>query len=117
MIEFSQPVVPDGEDIDAEPGDILDLLAVMVFDYHLIHVGTAADVLKALFHGIDHRILAPLIRELIRSDSDDQPVAQFLRSFQKADVPLVEQVKNPVGYNSLHFLLRPFCLLSRDSSF
>jgi hypothetical protein len=97
VVELAQPVGTDREDVDVVPLDVVDLLALVLLDDHLIGEAALLDILDPVHEALLDVQLAAGVVEVLGGDGDDQVVAEGAGAFEEASVPVMEQVECSVG--------------------
>jgi len=97
VVELAQPVRADREDVDAQPLDVVDLLALVLLDDHFVDQSGGFDIADALERALPDVHLAAAVVVLLGRDPDDQVITKCLCAFQQPQVTFVEQVEGAVG--------------------
>ena len=97
VVELAQPVRADREDVDLVLLDVVDLLAFVLLDDHLVGEAAVLHVLDAIHQALLDVQLAAGVVEVLGRDRDDQVVTQGAGALEEASVPVVEQVERSVG--------------------
>ena len=96
VVEISFPVRAYREDIDIVSLDIINLLALVLFNDHLVGIPRILDSLDPFHHTVPCVELSALHVEVVRGHADNQIVPEFFRPSEKIDVTLMQDIKSAV---------------------
>ena len=113
IVEAARPVGSHGEDVDAQPFDIVELLSLRLLYDDFIREACLLDVLNPGHQRIHYIQLPSGLVVGFRGHPHYQIIPQGFRPFQQAVMPLVKEVECPVR-NHLCHTASPSAFLSDD---
>ena len=108
VIELAFPIRTYRKDIDVVFLNVINLLADIVLDNHLVGKARCAYSLDTFQHVVADIQLSALAVEIVVGNPDNQVVAEFLRPAQQVDMPLVQQIECAVRDYFFHSSYRQY---------